>query len=178
MTVSRLLARPLLSTIYVVGPVKALQHPDKVAALASRVTDRMAPLTHRIRVSTGLPMPEKPETWVRVNAAVQLTAALALATGRQPRLSAAVLAATTIPTTIAGHPFWQEEDPAVRTQQQIQLAKNLSILGGLALAAVDTDAKPGLVWRARRAARDARREARHLTKAARQEARIAKASLT
>ena len=39
------------------------------------------------------------------------------------------------------------------------------------LAAGDTDGAPSLGWRARRAAKDARREARHLAKDARREAK-------
>ena len=36
------------------------------------------------------------------------------------------------------------------------------MLGGLLIAAVDTEGKPGVAWRTRRAAKDVRREARHL----------------
>ena len=54
--------------------------------------------------------------------------------------------------------------------QRLQFAKNTSILGGLLLAGVDTEGKPGLAWRARRAATDVRREARQVAKDARREA--------
>ena len=46
------------------------------------------------------------------------------------------------------------------------------MLGGLLLAAVDTEGKPGLAWRARRAAADVRREARQVAKDARREAKL------
>ena len=36
------------------------------------------------------------------------------------------------------------------------------MLGGLIIAAGDTEGQPGVAWRTRRAAKDARREARHL----------------
>jgi len=52
------------------------------------------------------------------------------------------------------------------------------MMGGLLLAGVDTEGKPGVAWRARRAARDVRREARHLQQQARAEARVAKARLS
>ena len=52
------------------------------------------------------------------------------------------------------------------------------MFGGLLLAGVDTDGKPGIAWRARRAATDVQREARQLAKDARREARLAKAQLT
>ncbi len=112
-------------------------------------------------------MPEDPATLVRINAAVQIAAGLSLATGRAPRISSAVLAASLIPTTVAGHRFWEVSDPAQRTQQLLHFFKNVSMLGGLIIAAGDTDGKPGVAWRTRRVAKDARREAKHLAGAAR-----------
>ena len=89
-----------------------------------------------------------------------------------------MLAASLVPTTLAGHPFWDETDPQAKAQQRLQFAKNTSILGGLLLAGVDTEGKPGLAWRARRAAADVRREARQVAKDARREAKLARAQLS
>ena len=94
-----------------------------------------------------------------------------------PRLSAAVLATSLVPTTLAGHRFW--EAPAeTRQQQQLHFFKNLSLLGGLLIAAGDTDgqARRRLAHPAR--GPDARRGAGHLAGTARREARLAKAQLT
>jgi hypothetical protein len=74
-----------------------------------------------------------------------------------------------VPTTYAGHPFWQEKDPDIRRQQRTHFLKNLGLLGGVMLAAVDTEGRPGLAWRARRAARDAKREARRASADAKRE---------
>ena len=73
-------------------------------------------------------------TLVRVNAAAQILAAIALARGRAPRLSSTVLAASLLPTTVAGHQFWNETDPATKANQKVHFFKNLSMLGGLILA--------------------------------------------
>jgi uncharacterized membrane protein YphA (DoxX/SURF4 family) len=89
-----------------------------------------------------------------------------------------VLAATLVPTTAAGHRFWEEHDPTAKGQQRLHFFKNVSMLGGLLIAAGDTDGKPGVAWRTRRAAKDARREAKHLAASARREAKLAKAQLT
>jgi putative oxidoreductase len=173
MSLSRLIARPMLASIFVVGGVHALRNAPERAAKAKPVTDRLVPLLKR-----AVPLPEDPATLVRINAGVQVAGALTLATGRAPRLSAAVLAATMLPTTAAAHRFWELDDKPQRTQQQLHFFKNVSLVGGLIIAAGDTDGRPGLAWRARRAAKDARREARHLGKAARREAKLAKAQLT
>ena len=83
-----------------------------------------------------------------------------------------------MPTTAAGHRFWEEKDPQRKATQRIQFFKNASMLGGLLLAAVDTEGKPGVAWRARRAASDVRREAKQLAKDARHQASLARAQLT
>jgi putative oxidoreductase len=176
MSLSRLIARPMLAATFVVGGVNALRNAPSLAAKSAPVTDKLMPLVHK--AAPRLPVPEDPATLVRVNAGVQIAAAVALATGRAPRLSSAVLAATLVPTTVAGHRFWEVDDKAQRTQQQLHFFKNVSLFGGLVIAAGDTEGRPGVAWRARRAAKDARREARHLAKAARREAKLAKAQLT
>jgi len=172
MTISRLVARPLLSSIFVVGPAKALKDPEGPAKRAEGLITRVVSPVRQAALRAGIPLPEEPAFWVRVNAGVQLAAALAFATGRAPRISAAVLAGTLVPTTLSGHAFWQETDPAARSQQQVQFAKNLSLLGGLIIAAWDTEDRPGLRWRAQHAALDARRAARQEARVARKEAKV------
>ena len=58
-----------------------------------------------------------------------------------------------MPTTAAGHRFWEESDPAKRKHQQLHLLKNAGIVGGLLLATVDTEGRPSLAWRAQHAPR-------------------------
>ena len=167
MTIVRLAARPLLASMFVMGGLDALRNAGKKADAAEPVTDRLVPLLRK-----AIPqLPEDPATLVRINGAAQLGAALMLATGRLPRTSATILAATLVPTTAAGHRFWEEKDPQRKATQRIQFFKNASMLGGLLLAAVDTEGKPGVAWRARRAASDVRREAKQLAKDARHQGR-------
>ncbi len=54
-----------------------------------------------------------------------------------PRLSALTLAASLVPTTLAGHAYWKIEDPAARKVQRIQFHKNMAMIGGLLFAALD-----------------------------------------
>ena len=176
MTITRLLARPMLATIFVAGGVNALRNTEGHAAKAKKVTDKVVPAAQK--AAPQVPIPTDPATLVRINAGAQILAAAALATGRAPRLSATVLAASLVPTTLAGHAFWNETDPQAKNAQRLQFYKNTSVLGGLLLAAVDTEGRPGLAWRARRAAADVRREAKHVAKEARREAKLARAQLT
>jgi putative oxidoreductase len=174
MTLVRLAARPLLASMFLVGGLDALRNAGKRVDAAEPVTDKLAPLLRK-----AIPqLPEDPTSLVRINAAAQVGSALLLASGRLPRTSATILAATLVPTTAAGHRFWEEKDPQRKAQQRIHFFKNASMLGGLLLAAVDTEGKPGIAWRARRAAADVRRGSRQLAKDARHQTRLAKAQLT
>ncbi|WP_134768639.1 DoxX family membrane protein [Nocardioides sp. 1609] len=174
MSLSRLIARPLLASGFVFGAVNALRNADVVAAKAKRVTDKVVPLVQ----GKGVPVPSDPLTLVRINAGVQIVGALAVGTGRAPRLGATALALSMIPTTVAGHAFWAETTPEGKNTQRLQFFKNASMLGGAIIAAGDTDGKPGVAWRARRVAKDARREAKHLAVSAKREAKLAKAKVS
>lgn len=171
MTATRLLARPLLATTFVYGGVNAFKSAESRAVQAKPVADQIR--TALGRVAPQVQLPDDTVTLVRINAAAQILAGAALATGRVPRLSSTVLAVSLVPTTAAGHQFWNETEPTARTQQKIHFFKNLSVLGGLLLAAVDTEGRPGLLWRAKHGAGDARRSARHLRREAKLQARLA-----
>jgi putative oxidoreductase len=175
MTATRLIARPLLASTFVVGGVNALKNADSLAIKAKPVVDRIRPALEK--AAPQVKLPENNVTLVRANAVAQILAAAALARGRAPRLSSTVLAATLVPTTVAGHQFWDETDPATKSNQRIHFFKNLSLLGGLILAAVDTEGRPGVAWRAKHVAKGAGREARHRAKEAKLEARLAAKSL-
>ena len=99
----------------------------------------MRPMPSRGIVSTrwrrsGIP---EPELAVKANGAAMVVGGAMLGLGILPKLGAAILFASMIPTTLAGHAFWKEEDQAARKQQQTQFAKNLGLLGGLLLVIAD-----------------------------------------
>ncbi|MCW2817823.1 MAG: DoxX family protein [Marmoricola sp.] len=174
MTVTRLLARPMLASIFVVGGANAIKNAPALAAAAKPVVDKIRPA-----LDQALPVnvPQDTVTLVRINAAAQLLAGISLARGRAPRLSSSVLAASLVPTTVAGHQFWNETDSAAKAQQRIHFFKNLSLLGGLILAAVDTEGRPGVAWRAQNAGSTVKREAKLLRRQAKVEAKLAAKSV-
>lgn len=176
MTVIRRLARPALASTFVYGGVQSLRNASALAEEAKPVNDEIREIADK--VAPRLNVPEDDKTLVRINAGVHIVAGLGLATGRAPRLSALALAGTVVPTTLAGHAFWEEKDKAKRTAQLTHFFKNLSMLGGLVLAAADTEGKPGVAWRAKHAAGSAKREAKHLRREAKAQAKIAAKSVT
>ncbi|MGH3149694.1 MAG: DoxX family protein [Streptosporangiaceae bacterium] len=160
MTVLRAFARPLLASTFIIEGYDTLRHPERVAKQAEPVVRQLA---DRL---PALPIPAQPEQAVRINGAIQLTAGTLLALGRFPRLSALAIAATLVPTTLAGHRFWEADEDESQAQQRIHFLKNLTMLGGLLIAAADTAGNPSLAWRTRHTARSARNQAALVTKTA------------
>jgi len=150
MTPVRTVARALLAGIFIGGGAKALLNPDPRVKVSEPVTTRVAPMLAKVHDK----VPTDPRTLVQLNGAVQVAAGLLLPT-RLHRPAALVLIGSIIPTTIGGHRFWEIEDRAMREQQQTHFLKNLGLLGGLILAALDTEGRPGLAWRTRHLAHHA-----------------------
>ncbi len=134
----RSIARPLLSSIFLYGGLDSLRKPEPKVAMAKPLLDKAR--------SAGLAPPADDATLIRLNGAVQVGAGFLLATSRFPRVAALVLAGSLVPTTLAGHNFLTGE-PEMRARQRTQFAKNMSIMGGLLLAAADTGGRPSIAWR-------------------------------
>jgi uncharacterized membrane protein YphA (DoxX/SURF4 family) len=121
---ARALGRALIALAFVHGGIATLKDPVPRAEAAA---DFLADLR---RAAPWLP---SDLTLVRLNAATHVAAGALLAAGAWERQAAQVLAASLVPTTIAGHPAWAAADPATQEAEAIQLGKNLGILGGLLL---------------------------------------------
>ncbi|WP_081622509.1 DoxX family protein [Jongsikchunia kroppenstedtii] len=161
----RHVARPLLGSIFVYSGYQALVHPQPVAEAAEPLIDTASDIAQSVSTrSVSEPQSAPPgqgvdnhaqgankQALARAYGGVQLGAGLMLATGRFPRPASLVLAGSLVPAT-ATHSFWNEADPAARQDQTVHFLKNLSLMGGLLIAGFDTEGKPGVMWRARRAA--------------------------
>ncbi len=144
----RRIARALLGTTFVATGVNGLMNQKPRAAAANALAEKGR---------TGLPealavrVPDDPSQFVRINSAVQVAGGLLLASGRAPRPAAFVLAATVVPGTVTEQDFWTENDPDRKAAKRAGFLKDLGLLGGLLIAAADTEGKPSLGWRARKA---------------------------
>lgn len=111
----RLLSQLLLAGIFIKGGADAFLEPggrpDKVA-------------------EAGLP---NPRVAVELNGAAMVVGGAMLALDIAPRLAAAALIGSLVPTTIVGHAFWKEEQEVTRNAQLLQFLKNLGLIGGLLL---------------------------------------------
>lgn len=148
MSPTRTLARPMMASMFVLGGIEGLRHPGERTAAAA---------------AAGL---TNPDQLVRASAATQVLGGLALATGRLPRLSALALAGTLVPSTYVTYPFWTANDAEAKKQQQVHFFKNLSMLGGLLLAAADTGGRESIPHAAGRISRRTAKKASKASKKA------------
>jgi putative oxidoreductase len=153
----RRLARPMLASIFIMGGIGALKDTPNHAKGAAPLLEKA---TGPVRGVLPEQVPTDPETLVRIDAAVKIGAGALLALGKFPRMASLLLAGSIVPTTLAAHRFWEEHDPQLRSEQQIHFLKNLGLLGGVLLAAVDTGGKPSVGYRARKSARIAKKTAK------------------
>lgn len=147
----RRIARPLLAAAFIGQGVEALRRPQQAGQTARPAFDGLQHLPDEISAK----VPSDVETFAKANALVQIGGGLLLASGRLPRIAAAALACTVIPGSAGGHMFWMEPDIQRRAQQRQAFLTDVSLIGGLMIAAADTEGRPSLGWRARRAARQA-----------------------
>lgn len=143
----------MLASIFISGGVDTLRNPAPRVAAAK---DRINQVTEMFGLNIDA------ETVVMANGAAMVGAGALLATGRMPRVAASVLTVSLAATTLAGHAFWDKEDPQEKAAQRTQFLKNMGLLGGVLLATVDTEGKPGMAWRAKRAGKDAKWQAERL----------------
>lgn len=109
----------LLAGIFVKGGADAFMQPGGKVKLVAEAN-----------LSAGLP---NPRTAVELNGLAMMVGGTMLALDIAPKLAAAGLLCSLIPTTVVGHAFWKAPDEAARNAQQIQFLKNLGLLGGLLL---------------------------------------------
>jgi uncharacterized membrane protein YphA (DoxX/SURF4 family) len=165
MSLLRAVPRTMLASYFMVSGIKAIRDPESLVPVAEPLADRVVPLVKEYAPEqvAGY-VPENTVTLVRVFGVAQLVGGAALATGKGRRLGALLLAGTLMPGTIAKHPFWKVQDPEERAQERNQFLKNVSLLGGVLIASVDTEGKPSLAWRAQKGGRSLAKETRKASK--------------
>ncbi|WP_016909436.1 DoxX family protein [Streptomyces xiaopingdaonensis] len=123
MRLLQIAARPMLGSLFLSSGIDTLRNPEPRADLAKGTLEQLRGY---------LPfLPDDDVLLVRANAAVQLLAGASLSVGRLPRVSALVLAASLVPTTYAGHAWWQHDEAEARSGHRTQFGKNAAVLGGL-----------------------------------------------
>ena len=139
----------MLATTFIARGVESLRSPKPAADAAKPTLEGLAKLPDPV----GPNVPTNAETVAKVTAGVQVGAGLLLATGKLPRLASAALAFSVVPGSLGAHAFWNESDPERMASERRAFLADLSLIGGLIIASVDTEGRPSLGWRGRRAAK-------------------------
>jgi len=147
MPVLRRVARPLLATKFIRDGYTAVRHPVPRDSSEGTGNDPLARLASRYSF-----LPDDPEQLARLRGAVQLGAGVLLALGRAPRWASAALVVTLVPAAWAAYSDGPAGDPDERAARRAELLANVSLAGGLLIAAADTHGKPSLAYRTRHAA--------------------------
>lgn len=145
----RKIARPMLASVYIADGVDTVAHTKEHVAGAEAVIKRTKALLPR---EYAKKVPQDPELVARSVGGVKIGAGSLLAVGKLPRLSATALAITAVPTILSRYAFWETQDKAEKAERRSGFATHVALLGGLAITSVDTAGKPGLKWRAGKAA--------------------------
>lgn len=124
-TTVRLAARVSLAAIFISSGIDLIQDPEGRTRRAADALPGMPPLA-----MIG-----------QAHGAVMALAGTTFALGILPVASAAVLAASLVPNTYVGHPFWKEDDPQARKGQRVHFLKNLGLFGGLLFEAMEARAR-------------------------------------
>lgn len=170
MTIVRTLARPLLAAGFAAAGVERLRNAEQTA-------EQLSPTLNRLgrTVPSAAGLADNPVVVARVLGATQLGAAAMLGLGKFSRLAGLVLAGTAGVNTFVEYRNADAATAEERRNRRAQLLRNLSLIGGVLLAAVDTNGRPGLAWRAdhlvsdtgrnmRAVGKDAGRRSRKLTR--------------
>ena len=147
MSLARRAARAALAASFVSGGIDQIRNPQPKAGPASPIAK---PIADRVPQ-----LPNDPESLVKLDGAIKVVGGLGLVFGPFARPAALLLAGSLVPTTLAGHRFWETQDPEQRVSDRVEFFKNVSLAGGLLITALDTGGRPSIPWVAGRAAHGA-----------------------
>lgn len=150
----RKIARPMLASVYIIDGVETVLNPaghKDAADSALKKVRAVVPREYR-----GF-LPKDPETAAQIVGGVKAGAGSLFAIGKMPRTSASLLALATIPSVIGRNAFWEADNEDDKARRRTGALTDVALAGGVLLATVDTDGKPGLQWRAQNAAKVAKK---------------------
>lgn len=142
MSLVRRFARPLLASSFIVSGVDRLRDPESSRHLAKAV-NLAASSTPQLAVLRG-----QEKLVGQVLAGSQVVAGTLFALGKLPRFSSAVLLMTGALNSYVEYRATEAETKEAKTARRNAALVNGSLLGAIAISAVDTDGSPSLAWRA------------------------------
>ena len=132
MSLFKFVARAAAAAPMVKGGLNAAQNANQLTGIIEEFIDSL-PQQVKSQLSDV-----EPALLAKINGCTMVAASAAMVLGIKPRTAATILALQLVPTTLAGHPFWNYEGDA-RAQQIDEFVRNVGYTGGL--LAIATAAK-------------------------------------
>lgn len=143
MSLLRFLARSMLASHFVIDGVNALIHPQEHLDAARPVVETVLPKVEALLPAQAARfLPGDAAGLVRASAVAQILGGLSLASGVGRRVGATVLAVCLAPKVLTAKPWQKEADLT-------GLGTDVALLGGVLLAAQDTEGRPNLARQVR-----------------------------
>ena len=117
----RFIGRAAIAPVFIVGGKNALDNSEQLSGVVEQAADKLG--IKELPVSSNL--------LVQANGVSMMGLGTALGLGIFPRLAALGLVGSLVPTTYAGHRFWEESEPEKKNTQVLSFALNTAIVGGL-----------------------------------------------
>ena len=143
MSLARRAARAALAASFISGGIDQIRNPQPKAGPASPIAK---PIADRVPQ-----LPNDPESLVKLDGAIKVVGGLGMVFGPFARPAALLLAGSMVPTTLAAHRFWETTDPDQKVSDRVEFFKNVSLVGGLLVTALDTGGRPSIPWMAGKA---------------------------
>jgi uncharacterized membrane protein YphA (DoxX/SURF4 family) len=138
MSLARRAARAALAASFVSGGIDQIRNPQPKVGPASPIAK---PIADRVPQ-----LPNDPESLVKLDGAIKVVGGLGLVFGPFARPAALLLAGSLVPTTLAAHRFWETTDPDQKVSDRVEFFKNVSLVGGLLVTALDTGGRPSIPY--------------------------------
>ncbi|WP_421082850.1 DoxX family membrane protein [Rothia nasimurium] len=142
MSLVRRIARPLLASSFIFSGVDRLRDSDSSHHLA-KVVDLAATAAPQLSVLRG-----QEKLVGQALAGTQVLAGTLFALGKLPRVSSSLLLVTGAVNAYVEYRAAEADTQAQKATRRHSAMVNGSLLGAIAISAVDTDGNPSLAWRA------------------------------
>lgn len=142
MSLVRRFARPLLASSFIVSGVDRLRDPASAQHLA-RAVDLASKTAPQLSVLRG-----QEKLVGQLLAGSQVAAGALFALGKLPRFSSTVLLTTGAINAYVEYRATEASSKEDKSARRHNAVRNASLLGAVAITAVDTDGNPSLAWRA------------------------------
>lgn len=157
----------MVASAFIADGVKKISNPSESADDAAGFTATITPLVQRV-VPSGYSswVPDRPESWVRVNGGLEVAGGIMFATGFGRRLGALMLAKASILNIAIAWPG-KDAPKAAKHAARPEVLQHVALLGATLLSSRDLEGRPSLAWRAESRAELAAKSEREATSKAR-----------